>query len=248
MRLAATAIAVLLLAVGAACDGDDDESASTTDGSTRTTVYLARDGVVGTAAREIPLDDADRLSLLEVLEGPTAEEAAAGLTTAIPDGTTLDELAVADGEAVVELSPPLDDGDELAKAQVVYTLTGTPNVTSVRFGADGEPLTREDFEEQTPAILVETPAVGDAVTSPINIVGTANTFEANFEYEVLAPDGEKLAGTFVTATCGTGCRGTFDEQVTFDAGDADQVRLVVFERSAENGERIKEVEIPLATG
>ena len=90
--------------------------------------------------------------------------------------------------------------------------------------------------------------MGDVVTSPIRLSGTSNTFEANFEYEVLAPDGEKLAGTFVTATCGTGCRGTFDEQVTFDAGDADEVRLVVFERSAENGERIKQVEIPLATG
>ena len=107
MRLAATALAVLLLAVGAACDGDDDEGAATTDGTTRTTVYLARDGVVGAAAREIPVADTDRESLLALLDGPTDEEAAAGLASAIPAGTTLEALTIADGEAIVDLTPPL---------------------------------------------------------------------------------------------------------------------------------------------
>jgi hypothetical protein len=81
----------------------------------------------------------------------------------------------------------------------------------------------------------------------MRLTGTANTFEANFEYEVLDPDGEKLTGTFVTATCGTGCRGTFDERVAFDTGEAQEITLVVFERSAKDGSRIKEVEIPLRT-
>ena len=110
------------------------------------------------------------------------------------------------------------------------------------------PQDRADFEDQSPPILVESPVFGDVVTSPLQLQGTANTFEANFEYEVLAPDGTKLAGTFVTATCGTGCRGTFDEQVIFDAGDADAITLVVLERSAEDGSRTNEVRIPLDLG
>ena len=47
---------------------------------------------------------------------------------------------------------------------------------------------------------------------------------------------------FVTATSGTGTRGTFD--FTTKAVD-DVASLVVFERSAKDGSRINEVEIPL---
>jgi hypothetical protein len=132
----------------------------------------------------------------------------------------------------------------------------------VRFRIDGKPVEvfssegvvldrpqrRADYEDQTPAILVEYPAVGDDVSSPMDLRGTANTFEATFEYELLGPAGDKLAGTFVTATCGTGCRGTFDEVVAFDAAGATSGRLVVFERSAKDGSRINVVEIPVGIG
>jgi hypothetical protein len=171
------------------------------------------------------------------------------------------------GVATVDLSEEFDDGGGSASmfarlAQVVFTLTQFPTVRAVELEIEGTPVTtfsaegielggpqrRSDYEDQSPAVLVERPAVGDVVSSPMRLAGTANTFEANFEYEVLAPDGTKLAGTFVTATCGTGCRGTFDEQVVFDAGDAGSVTLVVFERSAKDGSRMNEVEIPLETG
>jgi hypothetical protein len=50
---------------------------------------------------------------------------------------------------------------------------------------------------------------------------------------------------FVTATSGTGTRGTFD----FTTGSFDDVTaLRVFELSAKDGSRINEVEIPLGTG
>ena len=49
---------------------------------------------------------------------------------------------------------------------------------------------------------------------------------------------------FVTATSGTGTRGTFD--FTTKAVD-DPATLVVFETSAEDGSRTREVEIPLTT-
>ena len=76
--------------------------------------------------------------------------------------------------------------------------------------------------------------------------GTANTFEANFHYTLTDTDGLIVDENFVTATSGTGTRGTFefttDEYtVPFDGIGA----LIVFERSAEDGSKVHIVEIPL---
>ena len=49
----------------------------------------------------------------------------------------------------------------------------------------GKSYTRADFEEQTPIILVESPLPFEEVTSPLRVTGTANTFEATFQYELL---------------------------------------------------------------
>ena len=108
------------------------------------------------------------------------------------------------------------------------------------------PQTREDYEDVTPAILVETPAVGDTVSSPLHLTGTANTFEATFQYTVADWDGKIIAEHFVTATCGTGCRGTFDESIPFEWTGEPRGSLIVFESSAEDGQPIDVVEIPLA--
>jgi hypothetical protein len=82
------------------------------------------------------------------------------------------------------------------------------------------------------------------VSAPFTVTGTANTFEANFLYELLDANGAVVDEDFVTATSGTGTRGTF-EFTTADAGDV--AVLVVFEESAEDGSRMREVRIPLAT-
>jgi hypothetical protein len=252
--------ALLLLVLAAAgCGGGDDAPEQA-----RVLVYLVRGEDVGTAARTVDAGDLERSAVEELLAGPNDEETDAGLSTAVPSGTTLAGLELADGVATVDLSGAFDDGGGSAGmfmrlAQVVFTLTQFPSVDGVRLELDGEPVDtfsaegivldgpqdRADYEEQSPQILVESPAIGDVVSSPMALQGTANTFEANFEYELLDADGKKLAGTFVTATCGTGCRGTFDESVTLPDGTA---TLVVLERSAEDGSRINEVEIPLELG
>ncbi len=93
-------------------------------------------------------------------------------------------------------------------AQIVYTLTQFPTVKQVRIA--GKRYTRADFEDWTPAILVESPLAFETVSNPIRATGTANTFEANFQYEVVNPAGKVVDTHFVTATSGTGTRGTFD--------------------------------------
>ncbi|MGI8862449.1 MAG: Gmad2 immunoglobulin-like domain-containing protein [Gaiellaceae bacterium] len=82
------------------------------------------------------------------------------------------------------------------------------------------------------------------MTSPLRATGTANTFEANFQYELTDTDGRIIAEDFVTATSGTGTRGTFEFSVPFEV-DFGVGSLIVFESSAKDGSRINLVEIPL---
>jgi germination protein M len=56
-----------------------------------------------------------------------------------------------------------------------------------------------------------------------------------------------LSKHFVTATSGSGTRGTYDFTITFDAPPGPG-KLVVYEVSAADGSRIHQVEIPLKLG
>jgi germination protein M len=206
-------------------------------------VYWLLEGKVWPAAREVePTVAVAESALEELLAGPTDQESQdLGYTTAIPEGTDLLEVTVDDGVANVELSAELPDEP---LAQVVYTLTQFATVESVDI--QGNTVTRSDFEDVTPAILVESPLTFEDVTSPLEVTGTANTFEANFQYELTDTDGLIVDENFVTATSGTGTRGTFDFTtdpftVPFDGVGS----LIVFESSAEDGSRINLVEIPL---
>jgi hypothetical protein len=105
--------------------------------------------------------------------------------------------------------------------------------------------TRADFEDETPSILVESPLPFQKVVSPLRATGTANTFEANFEYELADPDGKIIATHFVTATSGSGTRGTFDFTVPFAIARDGLGELIVYERSAKDGTRIHLIEIPI---
>lgn len=228
-------------------------------------IYLLRGEQVGVAHRTVDKQETvGTAALEELLRGPSPEETAAGLGTSIPEGTTLNGLTIEGGIATVDLSGEFDDGGgSLAMftrlAQVVHTLTGFPTVEGVLFELDGEPVetfssegivldgpqTREDYEDQAPPTLVETPAVGDALSSPLRLSGTSNVFEATSNYELLDAAGNVIAEGFVTATCGTGCRGTFDVEVPFDWSGEPRGTLLVFELSAEDGSRVNVVEIPL---
>lgn len=208
-------------------------------------VYWLRGGKVWPALREPEVAGLDERTILEeLLAGPTKQERAdLAFTTAIPEETEVLDLDISGRIARVELSAELS---EEAVAQVVYTLT-TPLFPGVEWvEIQGKSHTRADFEDLTPAILVESPLSFEEVTSPLRVSGTANTFEATFSYELTDTDGLIVDENVVTATSGTGTRGTFDFTtapyvVPFDGVGA----LIVFERSAKDGSRINLVEIPL---
>lgn len=222
--LAISALGAAALLVG--CGGDEAVSGGR--------AYFLHEEGVWPVARE--LDGAERA--LEVLyDGPSDDEVEAlGLETRLSGDPP--EVTVADGVATVELGDGLLPPEALA--QVVFTLTQFPEIE--RVAIDTATHTRADFEDVTPAILVESPLPFEEVATPLTVTGTANTFEANFHYELLDADGNVVDENFVTATSGTGTRGTFE----FTTADVDDVAaLVVFETSAEDGSRMREVRIPL---
>ena len=79
--------------------------------------------------------------------------------------------------------------------------------------------------------------------------GTSNTFEATLNYELVDADGNVLVPEgFATATCGTGCRGTWETQIEFDAEPGTTGTLYVYELSAKDGSRTNVIEIPVTFG
>lgn len=129
---------------------------------------------------------------------------------------------------------------------VVVELNGAPVKV---LGPDGlivdHPLSRRDFEEETPAIFVEDPAPFDEVDQMFRVHGTANVFEATFMVRLTGPDERVLYEHLQMATSGTGTRGTFD--FTLDATTAAHgtAMLRVWEPSAKDGSDTNVVEIPV---
>jgi hypothetical protein len=182
-------------------------------------------------------------TLFALSRQPAASVRARGFSSAVPDDI---DFKNKNGPVPSNGTVAITAGGRVSRlglAQIVYTLTQFPAVKTVQL--DGKQYTRSDFEDETPPILVESPLPFQTVKSPLHATGTANTFEATFQYDLVGPDGKLIKTHFVTATSGSGTRGTFDFTVPFTVTRAGMGKLVVYERSAENGRRIHQVEIPL---
>ena len=111
--------------------------------------------------------------------------------------------------------------------------------TVTTFGSEGivleGPQTRGDYEDILPSIFVDRPAYGAAIGNPARITGNANVFEASFRIAILDGSGRTIADQPAMATCGTGCRGTFDVTVRYDVSRAQWGVLRVFYGSAQDG-------------
>lgn len=211
------------------------------------------EGLVPTL-RDVPETVAVARSAMDVLlEGAVLDDSR-GLSTAIPSGTRLLGLSVKDGIATVDLSREFESGGGSASTfyrlgQVVYTLTQFATIDAVTFQVEGRTVTtfgsegvildgpqaRADFEDQLPAVFVDRPAFAAAAGNPLRLTGTANTFEATFMITILDGSGRVLEERHATATCGTGCRGTFDETLRYDVGTAQWGTLRVWVSSAMDG-------------
>lgn len=245
--------------------GAPSEEPSPEEGQISYEVWFVFDGKLFAEHRIAPSTKAvASLAMEGLLAGPIGPEAESGDTTAIPEGTKLRGISIADVIATVDLSDEFDSGGGsagmfLRLAQVVYTLTQFPTVEGVEFRIEGEPVEtfsgegivlegpqkRSDYEDQLPAIVVEDPVPGDEIHGPLTIKGNANVFEATVSIKVVGEDGETLAEDFTTATCGTGCRGTFEKRISIEVERRTPVIIKVFESSAEDGRPTNVVRVPV---
>ena len=228
-------------------------------------VYFFREQYVEPLRRSVPATKAVATAAMEQLvAGPTAEEAAAGFDTAIPEKTLFLGVSIKGSEAIVDLSKEYESGGGSMSmfarlAQVVYTLTQFPTVDSVSFKLDGEPIdvfsgegfvldhpvTRAEQEYMTPPIYVESPVWNGTVSSPLRVYGTSNVFEATSQIQILDANGKVLNQAVVTATSGTGTRGSYDVTISFNAAPGSDIVLRSFEYSAKDGSMTNIIDIPL---
>ena len=218
---------------------------------------------VAAAQRAVPQTKAlATAAMTALLTGPTARERAIGMSSGVPSGTTLRGLTIAGGVATVDLSsafaaPGTRSAMTARLAQIVYTLTQFASVGKgvlleidgaavTSFGTTGldltQPQRRADFESVTPPILVDKPAPFATVSGMLRVSGTADVFEATFRARVVA--GSFHRTLTVTATSGSGTRGTFAFSVALPAGSA-RGTLTVWDASAENGAALHTVSTPL---
>ncbi|MFJ9535933.1 GerMN domain-containing protein [Streptomyces sp. NPDC101225] len=229
-----------------------------------TAVYFLHGEQVSPVPRAVTAPATATAAVRALLDGPNGYEARHGRTTAVPSGTRLRSLVIRDHVATVDLSGRYDDGGGSLSlrerlAQVVFTVTRFPSVHKVAFEMDGRPVHhfggegivldgpvgRADFENVSPAVLVESPLIGDAVRTPVRVRGSANTFEAEFRLKVTDTAGHTAADVQVRATSGTGTRGTFDVTFPYKAARTGPGLLTAYFMSPADGRPVTVDTVPL---
>jgi hypothetical protein len=230
----------------------------------RTAVYFLHGEKVSPAPRTVTAPTTAAGALRDLLAGPNRYERGHDRTTAIPSGTKLNSVVVHRHVATVDLSGRYDDGGgslsmQARLAQVVFTATRFPAIQKVQFELDGKPVTsfggegillnhpvdRSDFEDLSPLILVESPLIGDSIRTPVRVWGSANTFEATLRLKITDTAGRTVANPYVTATSGTGTRGTFDVTIPYKATRSGAGTLTAYWDSPEDGRAVIEDTVPL---
>ncbi len=119
------------------------EPPATRPGAVAFTLYLIGGERLRAVPRAVvgPVRPADRLDALRA--GPTAQEAATGLRSAVDQQATVHVSRVEGTVATVDLPPELADllgsDQTVALAQIVYSLTDDPALDAVAFTVNGAP-------------------------------------------------------------------------------------------------------------
>ena len=144
-------------------------------------------------------------------------------------------------------------------AQVVYTLTQLPTITSVSFELDNQPVEvfgapqialdrtvdRSTYEDLEPAIMVESPCLGDTVFSPLEVTGTADISGGEFQLEITDAAGRVIATQNVQVSSGTSAPAPFAVSLPFKLAKTEPGFLSAYSLSAQDGSRTNVVKIPL---
>jgi germination protein M len=227
-------------------------------------VYFVLGEKVAAAGRSVTGEGIAAGAIEALLAGPQGIESEMGMATEIPGGTELLGLDIADGLATVDLSGDFQSGGGSLSmtarvAQVVFTLTQFDTVDRVTIHLDGAPvegiggegvaaseLTRGDFADLTPFILVEEPAPGEATPSPLTVRGSANVFEGTVSWNLTDNDGRIIEEGFVTAAMGEWM--PFEFTVDYEVDRPGLGAIILFQESPRDGSPEHVVEIPLELG
>jgi hypothetical protein len=270
----------LIALVLAACSGNSTALTSTTTtlshtsttnpGSTTTTtsptqrsyvLYFLRGSQLGVSQRVVAsASDSHFQAITALVAGINPTESAAGLSTAIPAGTTVRGLEIRNGVATVNLSPQFVTTAPTVQladrvAQVVYTLTSSPTVTGVIIEVGGTQIVnlggvnlssavgRAQVTGSLPLILLEQPAVGGSMTGKITISGVTAA-SGTYDVQLLDPTGKLLASVTDTAVSG----GTFVQSVPFTITSAETGTVRVFGRPTSTSQPVQEYQftVPIA--
>jgi hypothetical protein len=118
-------------------------------------------------------------------------------------------------------------------------------VRRVAFAPADAATGRDDYADLLPPIVVIAPAIGERVTSPVTVTGTADVYEATVSVRVLDAAGREIGTAFTTASCGSGCRGAYRLNVRYGRAAAGPGTVEVYEVSARDGSRVNAVRIPV---
>jgi hypothetical protein len=218
-RLRLLILPALLVLLVAACgdDGDDDDVATSGDTEqTTSTTAAASSTTTSTAAEQA------------AVIWPSADE--------VP-GTTPEEVAVAFAETYLGIA-----GATAGTA----TADGTTTTVPVTKGPQGATTTVELIETETgwgvtgataETIVVDAPATGAEVVSPLAVTGQANAFEGTVAVQVRPAGATDILGeSFVTGAQGE--LAPFEGEVVFTGATPGETGAVVFYAPDESGEGV----------
>jgi len=170
-----------------------------------------------------------RAAMEALVRGPDAGE---GLETLVPPGTEVlgvdrdQQLLTVDLSDEVRTPVGGAAGEAAFAQQLAWTGTQFEGVAQVRLLVVGapidqlwghldwsQPVTRDEFA-LSPVIIYQPEPGAEISSGSVTAFGTADVFEATLLVRLLRPDGSLAAEAVVTATCGTGCRGTWETSFT----------------------------------
>jgi hypothetical protein len=190
-------------------------------------LYFVRGATLAAARRQIAASDTDIhvATIRALLSGPSKSEIAAGLSSPFAQNTYVRDLSIGDGVALVQSNPALFEPGSQALMQariaaIVFTLTQFPSVQRVEFQIGQNPIAsfagirlsrpigRGDVLMTLPTLLVNSPAFGDSIHSPLTVDALAGGSGA-YSIQLFDASGKQVLNAIGTMVAGTSFRDSY---------------------------------------
>jgi Cu-Zn family superoxide dismutase len=153
------------------------------------------------------------------------------------DGSTLLVHASADDQTT--------DPDGTAGAGIACGVIQSRSRVPAPVAAGACPPNPSPPDPADPSVIVDTPASGARVTSPVAISGRARVFEAHVSITIFGQSGAVLADTFTMAAEAGPALSPFAASVPFSLATEQPGCIRVFESSARDGSPVNVVQVPV---